>query len=219
MSFLKNLAIRNKIALAFSIIALVNIAFGIYVYRSLNIIEDEVLELTDSTLPSLMMVNDIKYNMASIRRAQFGIISETDDAAIKADIQWMNEIEQEIQEQLASYERTLWDETDRAKFFAIKNNWQTYLRDLESFNSDVLNDNFDKAISEMQKTLATYEKSEAAVDELLQLNVSYADENRTTLTELIHSIAQFTLTCIITILIFMAVMTWLLSSLICRPLQ
>ncbi|MCG3729180.1 methyl-accepting chemotaxis protein [Vibrio cincinnatiensis] len=219
MSFLKNLAIRNKIALAFSIIALVNIAFGIYIYRSINMIEEDVLDLTDSTLPSLMMVNDLKYNMASVRRAQFGILSATDDSAIRADIQWMSDIEKEIQEQLASYERTLWDETDRAKFLAIKNNWQTYLRDLESFNSDVLNDNIDKAVSEMQKTLATYEKTEVAVDELLQLNVSYADENRTTLTELIGNIAQFTLTCIIAILIFMAVMTWLLSSLICRPLQ
>ncbi|WP_268817675.1 hypothetical protein [Vibrio anguillarum] len=33
MSFLKDLAIRKKIALAFTIIALVNIAFGYYLYR------------------------------------------------------------------------------------------------------------------------------------------------------------------------------------------
>lgn len=219
MSFLKNLAIRNKIALAFSIIAFINIVFGIYIYRSLHLIEDDVLDLTDSTLPSLMMVNDLKYNMASVRRAQLGILSATDDSAIKEDIRWMNGILQEIQEQLDTYEHSLWDEQDRSTFLAIKNHWEAYIQDLESFNSNVLDDHIDQALSEMQATLTTYENTEKAVDALLKLNVSYADDNRTSLTDLVASITQFSITCIIGILIFMIVMTWLLSNLICRPLQ
>ncbi|MGL6055313.1 MAG: CHASE3 domain-containing protein, partial [Vibrio metschnikovii] len=91
MSFLKNLAIRKKIALAFSIIAAVNIIFGAYLYRSLNSIQHDVLNLTDDTLPSMMMVNTIKYNMSSVRRAQIGLLSSDDSHEIAEDIRWMDD--------------------------------------------------------------------------------------------------------------------------------
>ncbi|WP_238131227.1 CHASE3 domain-containing protein [Vibrio cincinnatiensis] len=52
MSFLKDLAIRNKIALSFSIIALINIIFGVYIYRALNTIEDDVLKDPPHKSPS-----------------------------------------------------------------------------------------------------------------------------------------------------------------------
>ncbi|WP_154115997.1 methyl-accepting chemotaxis protein [Vibrio cincinnatiensis] len=219
MSFLKDLAIRNKIALSFSIIALINIIFGVYIYRALNTIEDDVLNLTDDTLPSMMMVNDLKYNMASIRRAQFSILSATDDSAIQEDIQWMNEIQQEIQEQLNRYERSIWDDHERSIYMPVKNYWQAYLKALSSFNNDVLNDNIDKALSDINNTLAIYENVENSVDALLNLNTSFVTNNRTGLIDLLDDVAEFTVFCIIAILIFMAIMTWLLSSLICRPLQ
>ena len=219
MSFLKNLAIRNKIALAFSIIALTNIVFGLYIYRALNTIEEDVLNLTDDTLPSMMMVNELKYNMASVRRAQLGILSATDDSAIKADIQWMNDIQRKIQDQLNRYERSIWGDHERSIYMPVKNSWQEYLRALSSFNDDVLNDNLNQAINDMNATLTIYENVEQSVDELLKLNLSFVDKNRSGLIGLLGDIAQFTLVCILAILIFMVVMTWLLSSLICRPLQ
>ncbi|NAX37587.1 HAMP domain-containing protein, partial [Vibrio sp. V27_P1S3P104] len=196
-------------------------AFGLYIYLSINSIEKKVWELTDTTLPSLMLVNDLKYNMASVRRGQLGILSAANDSAINAEIEWMNGIEKKIQEEFASYEQSIWDDdhADREKFLAVKNYWQTYLRDLQSFNNHALSHDIDKAANQLASTLATYEKIEAAVDELLQFNVSYANENRTTLTESISHIIQFTVICFIAILIFMAAMTGLLSKLICRPLH
>lgn len=219
MSFLKNLAIRKKIALAFSIIAAVNIVFGAYLYRSLNTIQHDVLNLTDDTLPSMMMVNTIKYNMSSVRRAQIGLLSSTDSHEIAEDIRWMDDHYRTIDADLARYENSIWTDYERSIFMPVKNLWQEYLRALSSFNNDILSNNIPEAQRDLQNALPTFERLELAVDELLKLNLSYVDNNRTELTDLIGTISQFSISSIVALLGFMVFMTWLLANLICRPLQ
>ena len=219
MSFLKNLAIRKKIALAFSIIAAINIIFGAYLYRSLHSIQDDVLNLTDDTLPSMMMVNNIKYNMSSVRRAQIGLLSATDSHEIAEDIRWMDDHYRSISNDLARYENSIWTSHERSIFMPVKNLWQEYLRQLSAFNDDVLSNNIVQAQNDLQNALPTFERLELAVDELLQLNLSYVDNNRTELTDLIGTITQFSISSIVALLGFMVFMTWLLANLICRPLQ
>ncbi|WP_072670674.1 methyl-accepting chemotaxis protein [Vibrio injensis] len=219
MSFLKNLAIRKKIALAFSIIAAVNIVFGAYLYRSLNTIQHDVLNLTDDTLPSMMMVNTIKYNMSSVRRAQIGLLSSDDSHEIAEDIRWMDDHYRAIDADLARYESSIWTDYERSIFMPVKNLWQEYLRALSSFNNDILSNNITEAQRDLQNAYPTFERLELAVDELLKLNLSYVDNNRTELTDLIDTISQFSISSIVALLGFMVFMTWLLANLICRPLQ
>ena len=50
----KNLAVRNKIAVVFSAIGVVMIAFAIFLLQELNKVETEVINFTDSTVPSVL---------------------------------------------------------------------------------------------------------------------------------------------------------------------
>ncbi|EKK98003.1 four helix bundle sensory module for signal transduction family protein [Vibrio cholerae CP1035(8)] len=134
MAFFKNLAIGKKIAVAFGVIALINLAFGGYLYNSLHTIKSDVLNLTDDTLPSMMLVNGIKYNMSSVRRAQISLLSSTDEAEIAEDIRWMNDHYQQIAQDLSRYERSIWTDHERSIFMPVKNLWNEYLRQLGSFN-------------------------------------------------------------------------------------
>ncbi|MFG0605309.1 methyl-accepting chemotaxis protein [Vibrio mimicus] len=219
MSFFKNLAIGKKIAVALAVIALINLAFGSYLYRSLDTINSDVLNLTDDTLPSMMLVNSIKYDMSSVRRAQIGLLSSTDAAEIADDIRWMNDHYKQIEKDLNQYERSIWTDSERRVFMPVKNLWQDYLHQLDSYNNDILNKDFDTAQLDIQRTRPTYEKLEVAIDELLKLNLSYVDGNRTELTSLIDTITHFSITSIVALLGFMCLITWLLTNLICRPLQ
>ncbi|MEF2506427.1 methyl-accepting chemotaxis protein [Vibrio mimicus] len=219
MSFFKNLAIGKKIAVAFAVIALINLAFGGYLYRSLNSIKSDVLNLTDDTLPSMMLVNGIKYDMSSVRRAQIGLLSSTDEAEIADDIRWMNDHYKQIEKDLDRYERSIWTDHERGIFMPVKNLWQEYLRQLGSFNTDIQQKELIKAQQDLQRSLPTFEKLEIAIDDLLKLNLSYVDGNRSGLTSLIDTISQFSVSSIIALLAFMCLTTWLLTNLICRPLQ
>ncbi|OEE73125.1 methyl-accepting chemotaxis protein [Vibrio ordalii] len=231
MSFLKDLAIRKKIALAFTIIALVNIAFGYYLYRSLNEIQDDLLNLTDDTLPSMMMVNNVKYNMASVRRAQISLLSATDQAEITEDIRWMQEHYQAIDSALATYERPVWTDHERSIFMPVKNLWRDYLTALGSFNDDILNQNMVhpenryfaqnivKAQGDISASLVTFERLESAIDDLLNLNQTFVAKNRSELMTLIQAITSFSTGSIVALIAFMVFITLLLSRLICQPLQ
>ncbi|ENM5824983.1 methyl-accepting chemotaxis protein [Vibrio metoecus] len=218
MSFFKNLAIGKKIAVAFGVIALINLAFGGYLYSSLHTIKSDVLNLTDDTMPSMMLVNGIKYNMSSVRRAQISLLASTDEAEIADDIRWMNDHYQQIAQDLDRYERSIWTDYERNIFMPVKTLWQEYLRQLGSFNSDIQQQEKIKAQQDLQRSLPTFEKLESAIDDLLKLNLSYVDENRSELTVLIDNISQFSVTSIVSLLGFMCVVTWLLTNLICRPL-
>jgi len=219
MSFLKDLAIRKKIALAFTIIALVNIAFGYYLYRSLNEIQNDLLNLTDDTLPSMMMVNNVKYNMASVRRAQISLLSATDQAEITEDIRWMQEHYQAIDSALATYERAVWTDHERSIFMPVKNLWRDYLTALGSFNDDILNQNIVKAQGDISASLVTFERLESAIDDLLNLNQTFVAKNRSELMTLIQAITSFSTGSIVALIAFMVFITLLLSRLICQPLQ
>ncbi|WP_047691785.1 methyl-accepting chemotaxis protein [Vibrio sp. ZOR0018] len=219
MSFLKDLAIRKKIALAFTIIALVNIAFGYYLYRSLNEIQNDLLNLTDDTLPSMMMVNNVKYNMASVRRAQISLLSATDQAEITEDIRWMQERYEEIDSALATYERAVWTDHERSIFMPVKNLWRDYLTALGSFNDDILSQNKVKAQGDISASLVTFERLESAIDDLLNLNQTFVAKNRSELMTLIQAITSFSTGSIVALIAFMVFITLLLSRLICQPLQ
>ncbi|MGL4830239.1 MAG: methyl-accepting chemotaxis protein, partial [Vibrio sp.] len=219
MSFFKNLAIGKKIAIALAVIALINLAFGNYLYRSLESIKNDVLNMTDDTLPSMMLVNDLKYDMSSVRRAQISLLSATDEAEIADDIRWTNDHYKHIEQALNRYERSIWTDHERGIFMPVKNLWQEYLRQLSSFNSDIQQKNLNKAQQDMQRSLPTFEKLEVAIDELLKLNLSYVDRNRDGLTSLLDTITHFSITSIVALLGFMCLITWLLTNLICRPLQ
>ncbi|EHE0023468.1 methyl-accepting chemotaxis protein [Vibrio cholerae] len=219
MAFFKNLAIGKKIAVAFGVIALINLAFGGYLYNSLHTIKSDVLNLTDDTLPSMMLVNGIKYNMSSVRRAQISLLSSTDEAEIAEDIRWMNDHYQQIAQDLSRYERSIWTDHERSIFMPVKNLWNEYLRQLGSFNNDILQKEMIKAQQDLQRSLPTFEKLETAIDELLKLNLSYVDNNRSELNELIDNISEFSVASIVALLAFMSAVTWLLTNLICRPLM
>ncbi|KPH90139.1 chemotaxis protein [Pseudoalteromonas undina] len=219
MSFFKNLAIRKKIAFAFIIIAIVNIAFGVYLYRSLGAIEHDILNLTDDTIPSMMMVNNMKYTMSSIRRAQISLLSATDAQEVAEDILWMNTRYQAIKDSLTRYENGIWSDHERSVFMPVKNLWQQYLKQLDGFDNDIKNKNLSKAKEDIQRSLVVFEKLEVAVDELSKLSFSYVDKNRSGLIKLTTAIINTSTILSVGLIIFMVIVTLILARSICHPLQ
>lgn len=68
----------------------------------------------------MMLVNGIKYNMSSVRRAQISLLSSTDEAEIAEDIRWMNDHYQQIAQDLSRYERSIWTDHERSIFMPVK---------------------------------------------------------------------------------------------------
>ena len=76
----KNLSIGKKIAVVFAVIAAINVIFGLFLASELRGVRDRVLNFTDSTLPSVISVENLLYDVSYVRRAQFALLMVEDAA-------------------------------------------------------------------------------------------------------------------------------------------
>ena len=80
----KNLSIGKKIAVVFAVIAAINVIFGLFLASELRGVRDRVLNFTDSTLPSVISVETLLYDVSYVRRAQFALLMVEDASDVQA---------------------------------------------------------------------------------------------------------------------------------------
>ena len=174
----KNLAVRKKIAVVFSAISLVMIAFGFFLLQELNKVEAEVINFTESTIPSVLSVEGIYFDMNTYRRNQYAALNykEKDLPGLLSKI-----LEQElsIKKQLAAYDATVASEGERQVFDRVANSWAEYLRVLNGFTHKINNGEKDLATVELVNALSQFEETGAAMDALVEANIVFVTNNRT----------------------------------------
>ena len=70
--------------MVFAVIAVVNVIFGIFLSSELRGVRDRVLNFTDSTLPSVLSVENLLYDVSYVRRAQFALLMVDDASDLQA---------------------------------------------------------------------------------------------------------------------------------------
>ena len=114
--FYKNLSIGKKIAVVFAVIAVVNVIFGIFLSSELRGVRDRVLNFTDSTLPSVLSVETLLYDVSYIRRAQFALLMVNDAADLQARRSRIQQNIQKVDNAFHAYEATVGDDNERQVF-------------------------------------------------------------------------------------------------------
>ncbi|NMS58367.1 MCP four helix bundle domain-containing protein, partial [Vibrio parahaemolyticus] len=100
---IKNLSIAKKISLSFLLIAIVNIAFGVFLSTELKSIKSELLNYTDDTLPAMERVDSIRDHLSRWRRAQFATYTYEDADQIRNKIASNIREREKISKELDSY--------------------------------------------------------------------------------------------------------------------
>ncbi|QCG49007.1 methyl-accepting chemotaxis protein [Aeromonas schubertii] len=218
MSF-KDLAIGKKIAVVFSIIAAINMAFGVYLFSELGGIRSRVLNFTDSTLPSVLSVEKLIYEISYLRRAEFAILTIPDPQELQRRLARRGETLARIDRMFADYERTVGDGHERQVFDQVKQVWQRYQQVLRPFESSVASGNMVAAQPALMGTLSLFGELEKAMDALVEVNLGFVSNNRSDLLATLSLVSTSTLVSLGAMLLFMVVMTWFLSRQICQPLS
>ena len=135
----KNLSIGKKIALAFVVIAVMNLGFGFLMLSELRNIKAELLNYTDDTLPAVEKVDSIRDQMSLWRRAQFAAFAMSDPAKVQSTISSNENIRQEINKGLSAYGKTVWPGEEEQTFKRLDKKWQGYLATMDSFNQAMSN--------------------------------------------------------------------------------
>ncbi|MFM4774278.1 methyl-accepting chemotaxis protein [Aeromonas veronii] len=217
--FYKNLSIGKKIAVVFAVIAAVNVVFGVFLSSELRGVRDRVLNFTDSTLPSVLSVETLLYDVSYVRRAQFALLMVDDAADLQARRGRIQENIRKVDEAFRAYEATVGADNERQVFNQAKQQWLTYQRSVNEFDMLLVQGQHEQAKTQLFASNPLFGALEQAVNSLIQVNLGFVKENRGSLLGSVSMVTTFAMVSIGALLIFMVVMTWFLTRQICLPLQ
>ncbi|OCH31086.1 chemotaxis protein, partial [Aliivibrio sp. 1S175] len=214
----KNLAVRNKIAVVFSAISLVMIAFAIFLLQELNKVETEVINFTDSTVPSVLSVEDLYFEMNTYRRNQYAGLTLNAEEVPRL-ISTLASQENDIKDRLDKYGSTVASNDERRVFERALNGWQRYLNLLTDFDVQISNRNLEKAQSELSESIDAFNELGAAMDALVETNLLFIASNRSSIIGSVDNVTMATKVSFTALIAFMIFITFFLARQICRPLN
>ena len=217
--FYKNLSIGKKIAVVFAVIAAVNVIFGIFLSSELRGVRDRVLNFTDSTLPSVLSVQTLLYDVSYVRRAQFALLMVDDAADLQARRGRIQDSVQKVERAFRGYESTVGAEHERRVFNRAKQDWQQYLNSVNAVDQLLVQGQLAQAKAQLFQSNAAYGALEQSVNSLVEVNLGFVKENRGSLLDSVNMVTRFAMVSIGGLLLFMMAMTWFLTRQICLPLQ
>ncbi|EKP0277426.1 methyl-accepting chemotaxis protein [Aeromonas bestiarum] len=217
--FYKNLSIGKKIAVVFAVIAAVNVIFGIFLSSELRGVRDRVLNFTDSTLPSVLSVENLLYDVSYVRRAQFALLMVDDATDLQARRGRIQDNVQKVERAFRAYESTVGADHERQVFNRAKQDWQQYLNSVNAVDQLLVQGQLAQAKAQLFQSNAAYGALEQSVNSLVEVNLGFVKENRGSLLDSVNMVTSFAMVSIGGLLLFMMAMTWFLTRQICLPLQ
>ncbi|MGL5093933.1 MAG: methyl-accepting chemotaxis protein [Aeromonas sobria] len=217
--FYKNLSIGKKIAVVFAVIAAVNVIFGIFLSSELRGVRDRVLNFTDSTLPSVLSVETLLYDVSYVRRAQFALLMVNAAADLQARRSRIQQNIQKVDNAFHAYEATVGADHERQVFNQAKQQWLSYQRSVNEFDLLLVQGQQEQAKAQLFASNAAFSSLEQAVNGLIDVNLGFVQENRGSLLDSVSMVISFAMVSIGALLLFMMAMTWFLTRQICLPLQ
>jgi len=215
----KNWSIGKKFAAVFAVISLVIMAFGAYLMSELKVVRGGVTTFDEIALPGVILSSDIQYDVNTVRRTQYAILTYDSSEKRQSSIQTTKEINQKIETAFKGYEKTITEEEDRIQFDKVQKAWNDYLNVLSGFNEAVSQNRIDVAQPILVGSLDQYEKLQSAIDKLRQMNVEYVDVSSKEMITSINSVEMITMGCIIGLVVFMVMINLFLTRQICVPLN
>lgn len=217
--FIKNLSIAKKISFSFLIIALINIAFGVFLSSELKNIKAELLNYTDDTLPAVERVDAIRDDLSRWRRSQF--VAYTLDNADKVNTQITSNIRKrnEIARELEAYGKTVWPGEEEQTFKRIMRNWEIYLGTMDQYNAAMLANDKIKAQPILSSSLSAFEDVDSELGELILVLKKAMEDNKRHILTSVNDLSTSSIGSNVIILLIMVAMTYVLTRLICGPLK
>ncbi|MEZ9626850.1 methyl-accepting chemotaxis protein [Aliivibrio fischeri] len=214
----KNLAVRNKIAAVFLVIALVIVAFATFLLQELNKVEERVINFADSTVPSVISVENLYFDMNTHRRNQYaGLTLKQED--LPNLIATLASQESMINAELAKYESTVSSDNERRVFERVLTHWRKYEDLLKNFPVLIQNRDIEQAQLELSKSITQFLELGDAMDALVDTNLGFVANNRSSIMRSVDSVTMATKVSFSALIAFMIFVTFFLARQICRPLN
>ncbi len=213
-----NLSVGKKIAVAFTFVASSIIGLGLFLTAELQSIRDSFLEFTDMTVPSVLLVDQIELQSATVRMDQYANIALIDDPQIGQYVQDDIAAVASVTSLLADYKATLFSDEERKVFEHVEQTWNELVQVQEPYRDFLLQGKAAEATAVIFQSFDKYEKYQKALEELIVVNKNFIRDDRATTLERVSSATLLTGVATVIILLFMIFVNVFLGKKIRQPL-
>lgn len=219
-SFIKNLRVKQKMMCIIIPVVVLLVALGIVSILFLQQVNSASTEISQNSLPSVIVAEEINTNSSDFRIAEYKHVLATDAAAMQTHEATMDALNAELSSLFAQYTGIITNDTDKAMIETIQSRWQEYL----AINQSVIEVSSANNQQEAMSILGS--ESEAAFDELSTTCLELVEFNKTQADEFsaegdkVYNIAMSVMiACIVAISLIVITVSLMVTNSIVKPVR
>ena len=209
-----NLKISTRLAGAFGLLVLLLVGLAVAAYSQLSSIHDDTLDLADSWLPSVQVVNQMQTQATGNRVAVATHILNTDEAAMGGIEQEITQGRDKLAKQRQTYEKLISSPEEKRLYEEFSAAWKKYAETNDKVLAHSRKNENDQARALLQgESRQNYVAAMALLDKLVELNGAGAEQSKAA-SERSYSVALTTLfvTAALAIAVAVVAALWLIRS-------
>ena len=209
-----NLKISTRLAGAFGLLVLLLVGLAVAAYSQLSSIHDDTLDLADSWLPSVQVVNQMQTQATGDRVAVATHILNTDEAAMGGIEQEITQGRDKLAKQRQTYEKLISSPEEKRLYEEFSAAWKKYAETNDKVLAHSRKNENDQARALLQgESRQNYVAAMALLDKLVELNGAGAKQSKAA-SERSYSVALTTLfvTAALAIAVAVVAALWLIRS-------
>ena len=209
-----NLKISTRLAGAFGLLVLLLVGLAVAAYSQLSSIHDDTLDLADSWLPSVQVVNQMQTQATGDRVAVATHILNTDEAAMGGIEQEITQGRDKLAKQRQTYEKLISSPEEKRLYEEFSAAWKKYAETNDKVLAHSRKNEKDQARALLQgESRQNYVAAMALLDKLVELNGAGAEQSKAA-SERSYSVALTTLfvTAALAIAVAVVAALWLIRS-------
>ncbi|EDM67371.1 methyl-accepting chemotaxis protein [Moritella sp. PE36] len=215
----KNFSIRVKIGLMFATISLIALVVSFSLSRGMNKIQGSLEDITETSIPHLVLVNNLRADFITIRKEQFVFIANIDDPLINTWLENFSQLTAQIDTRLTAYKAQLADEQGLQLLNSVTQAWLGYKPPIMTFITAIKAGDVINANRIAYDSYLDFQNITQSMDELLALKLANIERDRKQSNDVVDSVYKEMMFGTLAMIIASILATILLARQICRPLN
>ncbi|MTK11496.1 MAG: methyl-accepting chemotaxis protein [Clostridiaceae bacterium] len=171
---MKKLKIQHKLILSFIVVALFIGIVGFAGDLSMKKINNNAISMYKNNLIPVSDIKSIQKNLQEIRSNILLLVYEKDRNKVNEYVNKINKLTEENDKILKEYEQTDMSDKEKQQYSQFKQVFTEYRTGRSKLIQDVVDNKYDEVAADLQNIEKLREKTESAIQELVDINVNLA---------------------------------------------
>ncbi|WP_261859015.1 methyl-accepting chemotaxis protein [Photobacterium sanguinicancri] len=219
MMHYKNLSVGKKIGVVFFSIGLAVAALGYFLISEISAIKSNLLDITDGTMPRIVLVQDLQTDIATLRMDEFFLLSNSNKDEVNTVLTSIEKANRNVSAMLEQLQSMSISSEYRNQLQSVIRDWDIYVSSKNGFSSAIKNKEIALANKITYDSYQAFNTLQSSLDKLLNLANEESMSEREQALNNVQQSNTFTFIGILLLIAFMVVMNLFLTRQVCLPLS